>query len=211
MDLADDVAYSVHDVEDAVVSGRLDPAVLTDGETEQRVAALTREWYLPSADPAELVEALRRLRAAPYWVGGFDGGRRALAALKDLTSQLIGRFCGAAEQATRATAGADPVTRYAADVVVPSATAAEIAVLKGLAAVFVMTAEDRQAVYERQRTVVAELVDALLDRAPAALEPPFAADWHDAADDAARLRVVVDQVASLTDVSALEWHDRLRR
>jgi dGTPase len=42
-----------------------------------------------------------------------------------------------------------------------------------------------------------------------ALEPPFAADWRAAADDGARLRVVVDQVASLTDVSAAEWHARL--
>jgi len=30
-----------------------------------------------------------------------------------------------------------------------------------------------------------------------------------ATDDAARLRVVVDQVASLTDTSALAWHQRL--
>ena len=34
-------------------------------------------------------------------------------------------------------------------------------------------------------------------------------DWRDAADDRARLRVVVDQVASLTDISALSWHTRL--
>jgi dGTPase len=37
----------------------------------------------------------------------------------------------------------------------------------------------------------------------------FLADWHAAADDAARLRVVIDQVASLTDASAIGWHRRL--
>jgi dGTPase len=52
-------------------------------------------------------------------------------------------------------------------------------------------------------------VHVLSERAPIALEPPFAADWVEAADDAARLRVVIDQVASLTDVSAAELHARL--
>jgi dGTPase len=91
---------------------------------------------------------------------------------------------------------------------VPAGTLAEIAVLKAIAAVFVMTAQDRQAVYERQRVVIHELVAALLDRAPEALEPAYAADWRAAVDDAARLRVVVDQVATLTDASALAWHRR---
>jgi dGTPase len=41
------------------------------------------------------------------------------------------------------------------------------------------------------------------------LDRPFADDWHVAADDAARRRVVIDQVASLTDARALSWHARL--
>ncbi len=54
-----------------------------------------------------------------------------------------------------------------------------------------------------------ELVEALAARAPDGLDPVFAPLWKDAADDAARLRVVVDQVASLTDPSALDWHARV--
>lgn len=209
MDLADDVAYSVHDVEDAVVGGRLDPAVLDDREQVSRVVEQTRSWYLPDAEDAEMVEALEELQAAPYWVGEFAADRRGLADLKDMTSQLIGRFCGAVERATRAVAGPGRLTRYAADVTVPRSTQVEIAVLKGLAAVFVMTAEDRQPTYSRQRDVVHELVHALLDMAPRALEPAYADDWRSAPDDAARLRVVVDQVAALTDASAVAWHQRL--
>jgi dGTPase len=41
------------------------------------------------------------------------------------------------------------------------------------------------------------------------LDAAFAADFAEAADDGARLRVVVDQVASLTDPSAQAWHQRL--
>jgi dGTPase len=58
-------------------------------------------------------------------------------------------------------------------------------------------------------TVLQELVAALLDRAPDALDPIFAPMWRAAPDDAARLRVVIDQVASLTDPGALAWHARL--
>ena len=81
--------------------------------------------------------------------------------------------------------------------------------LKGIAAHYVMQAEDRIDLMERQRELIAELVTALLDRGGSALEPAVADDWRDAADDAARLRVVVDQVASLTDISAVSWHARL--
>jgi dGTPase len=209
MDLADDVAYSVHDVEDAVVGGHLDPRLLADPGQVERVEAQTRAWYLPDLGPGEGAEALRRLRAMPAWVAEFDGGYRSLAALKDMTSQLIGRFTGAVEDATRQQHGGGVLTRYAADVEVPRPTQVEIAVLKGVAAVWVMTAASRQPIYLRQREILAELAETLVERGPSQLEPLHAQAWHEAADDGVRLRVVVDQIASLTDVSAVTWHHRL--
>lgn len=211
MDLADDVAYSVHDIEDAVVGGHLDPAALADPEAVARVGAQVRSWYLPDAPDDEVSAALARLRALPVWVSEFDGSRRALAALKDMTSQLIGRFSRSAERATRDRFGDGPLTRYAADVVVPRETLCEMTALKGVAAVYVMTTEERQPLYRRQREVLASLFEALAEQAPDRLEAPFAADWKDATDDAGRCRAVVDQLASLTDARALEWHARLVR
>ncbi len=210
MDLADDVAYCVHDVEDAVVAGRLAPRVLGAVQAREHVSDLTRAWYLPDAETAEVAAALDRLRALPYWVADYDGSRRALAALKDMTSQLIGRFAATVERATHERHGGGRLTRYAADLVVPREVVVETAALKGVAAVFVMTAEDRQGGYARQRELVHELVDLLLRRAPEALQPAYAGDWLYATDDAARLRAVVDQVAALTDLSAVEWVERLR-
>src|SRR5919106_5488103 len=210
MDFADDVAYSVHDVEDAIVAQRLGPGdVLADPAERSRVAAQTLDWYLPDASPDEVLEALDRLRALPFWVQTYEGSRRALAALKDMTSQLIGRFCDAAQQATHAAFGRGPLTRYAADLSVPRKTRAEVAVLKGVAAVYVMTAQERAPLYVSQRRMLHEVVAALVSRAPESLEAAFRADWKAAADDGARLRVVVDQVASLTDVSAQTWHRTL--
>lgn len=209
MDLSDDVAYSVHDVEDAVVCGRVDLAWLDEAEVQLRVGALVRDWYDPDLDDARVGAAFGRLTSEPRWVRHYDGSRPAAAALKNLTSHLIGRFCGAVEAATREVYGGGPLTRYTADLVVPPETMDEVIVLKGVAALFVMVAEDRVPEYERQREVLGELAATLVDRAPDALEPAFAIDYRRAADDLARLRVVVDQVASLTDESAYVWHRRL--
>jgi dGTPase len=211
MDLADDISYSVHDVEDAVVGGRLDLDVLTRAEERQRIVASVHGWYGWTADADALLAAMDRLVEARLWGSGFDGSRGALAVLKDATSQLIGRFAGAAQAATRDRYGEGPLTRYAASLVVPHETAAEILVLKGLAVTYVMAPREQEPLYARQREILTDLVRVIADRAPLALEPPFAADWATASDDAARLRVVVDQVASLTDVSAADWHGRLVR
>jgi dGTPase len=208
MDLADDIAYSVHDVEDAVVAGRLDPGVLADAEVRDRVVATARTWYGEAVGEPALRAAMARLPRMPSWVRGFDGSRGALAALKDMTSDLIGRFCRGAIAATRERYGTGPLTRYAASLVVPETVLAEITVLKGLAAAFVMAPREMEPLYAGQRRLLRDLVAELFER-PDQLEPPFAADWATAADDGARLRVVVDQVASLTDVSAADWHARL--
>lgn len=208
MDLSDDIAYCVHDVEDAVVAGRLDLRALAPRGERGQIAAAVRALHVPDASDVEVEAALDRLLATPTWVDSFDGSWTSLAALKDMTSQLIGRFCAAAERATREVYGTGPLTRYAADLVVPRGTEVEIAVLKGVAAAFVLTSRDKASTYAAEREVVTDLVRALLER-PHVMEPPFAA-WHaEADDDAGRLRAVVDQVASLTDTSALAWHARL--
>jgi dGTPase len=44
---------------------------------------------------------------------------------------------------------------------------------------------------------------------PEHLEAHLAELWHAAETDADRQRVVIDQIASLTDTSAQQWHARL--
>ncbi len=205
MDLADDVAYSVHDVEDGVVADRVDLTRLD----REAVWETVRAWYVPEAEDAELDAVLTDLSAIDSWpTVAYDGSRRAQAALKNLTSDLVGRFCGAVQHATFA-AGEGPFVRHRADLVVPRATMLEIAVLKGIAAHYIMQAEDRVRLMERQRELIMGLVARLAHRGPDELQRAFVDDWHAAADDAGRLRVVIDQVASLTDASAVAWHERL--
>ncbi len=211
MDFADDVAYSVHDVEDGVVFGRIALSALADRAERATVWEVVRDWYLPGVEDAELDEAYDRLRGFGYWPPtDYDGDRRSLAALKDLTSQLIGRFCLAAEQATHTEYGRGRLVRYRASLVVPHETRVEIAVLKGIAATYVMRSAERVALLSRQREVVHGLVSALRRHAPEGLAPAFAADFAAAPDDAARLRVIIDQTASLTDASAVAMARSLR-
>jgi dGTPase len=210
MDWADDVAYSVHDVEDALYSGFLDPAQLTPGAGMDEVIAGALAQERGSGLTAEqLRAAFDRLRALEFWPVGFDHSAASLAGLKSMTSGLIGRFCLAAVERTRALAGPGQLTRYAADLEVPVEQRAEVALLKAVASHFVFHRAGVDPMYRDQRMLLIELAGALMARGPAALHPMFRASWLAAADDDERLRVVVDQIASLTDVSAVRWHERL--
>ncbi|HVV74751.1 MAG TPA: deoxyguanosinetriphosphate triphosphohydrolase [Mycobacteriales bacterium] len=208
MDWADDVAYSVHDLEDGINAGLLKLEWLDDVSERESLVALTREVYL-AAPEAALSEALDRLREHPSWVRGYDGSTRALVAVKQMTSELIGRFCGAATRASHAEWGGVPLRRYGGSLEVPDETRAECAVLKAVAARYVMRREETLALQERQREQLTELLAAIAAGAPGTLEPAMREAFEAADDDAASLRVVVDQVASLTDTSALAWHQRL--
>ncbi|MDQ1029457.1 dGTPase [Streptomyces umbrinus] len=210
MDWADDVAYSVHDVEDGLHAGHIDPNCLHAEPERQEIFAVAVGRYVPvDTDPAELGEALDRLLDQEWWPHGYDGSAVAQARLKDATSQLIGRFCLAAEGATRAAYGTGRLTRYAAELVVPHAARLECAVLKAVADRYVMQRAEQERLRADQRIVVAELAEALTARAPDGLDPQFRALFDQASDDRARKRVIVDQIASLTDASARSLHARL--
>ncbi|WAC65726.1 deoxyguanosinetriphosphate triphosphohydrolase [Agrococcus sp. SL85] len=206
MDLADDIAYSVHDFEDAVVGGYVDVAKLASRVGHDELVATMMAWLGPAYERDELLAAFDRLDDLETWIRSYDGSRGDQARLKNLTSKLIGRFAKAAVARTRAS-HEGPLVRFDGDIVVPREVRAEIAVLKGTAASFILS-ERRQPVYASQRRILQELCDALLRLGPEALDRAYADDWAAARDDAARARVVVDQVASLTDRGAFAWHER---
>ncbi len=208
MDWADDVAYSVHDLEDGIHAERIRPADLADTRLRDELCDLTAKHYA-DATPDELREVLDALLAQPWWLPDFDGSATDLAALKATTSELTGRFCGAALTATRAAAGEGPIRRYAADLVVPRDVRLECALLKGVTAHFVMWRPEVLQRQEDERALVAELVDAVAAGVPHTVDPALRTAYADAEDDSGRLRVVVDHVAGLTDTSAIALHRKL--
>ncbi|OLR95417.1 deoxyguanosinetriphosphate triphosphohydrolase [Actinokineospora bangkokensis] len=209
MDWSDDVAYSVHDVEDGVRSGRISLAALADPTERAVIAGLAAKHF--SGEPVSNLEAAAEvLKSLPPVAAlvrrDYDGSVEAQVALKRLTSELVGRFASAVVGDTRRLHGEGPLTRHGADLVIPAQAAAEVALLKAMAVRYVMSDPDRLAMQAGQRQLLTSLVAALVDSAPNGLESAFRPAWLEAEDDAGRLRVVIDQVASLTDAQAVTWH-----
>ena len=242
MDWADDVAYSVHDMEDGFHAGLITFKNLKSATERAEVSRIAIAYCPDGVTEAELTEILEALLALDIWPASYDGGPGTVAALKNLTSELIGRFCVAAQQATLAAAResaphpttvtpsahtlapalpdlanpfshASPIghsfTRYAADLVVPRRQRLECALLKAITARYVMNRAGVVAAQARERELLTELAHAIERGAPHTLDPLLRPSWDAAGTDAAHRRVVVDQVASLTDTSAIAWHHRL--
>jgi dGTPase len=211
MDWADDVAYSVHDVEDGVHGGYISASQLRADAGERDALCHDVAAVYSAESPADLAAVLAELLDDPLLTPlySYDGRQASLIGLKRVTSVLTGRLVAAAVTATRTRFGTEPLRRYAADLVVPRRTRAECALLKGIALRYVMRRPEAQGRYSQQREILTSLVAELMRRGPDGLDPVFGPQWLAAPDDATRLRVVLDQVASLTDPGALAWHEQL--
>ena len=209
MDWSDDCAYSVHDLEDAIFAGQI-----TVKNFDNDFDILYTEMvngYGSDATKEEAIAALTRLQGLSCWPVGFDRTHRALARLKDTTSQLIGRFVLAAELETRKIHGDGPLTRYSANLEIPREQQIEVDFLKSVAGHYLINAAASQERYAKQQIVIHELVEMLFEAAPNELDPIFEDDWKRASTDSERLRVVVDQIASLTDPGAYALHAHLSK
>ena len=209
MDWSDDIAYSVHDLEDALFARSVTFEQLRDSHEAGEIASIAASEFIDDGDVTEVHEAIQRLLNLPFWPLEFDGTHQSLAHLKDLTSQLIGRFAAASESATRSAFGPGMLFRYAADLVVPREQRVECAALKAIASLYVMRSEEARIRYERQRNVIHDLVEAVSAHSPETLDSISLEAWESADSESAQLRVVIDQIASLTDPGALALHARL--
>ena len=206
MDWSDDCAYSVHDLEDAIFAGQV--SVKNFEEDFAELFKVMTNDYKSDATEQEALDALSRLSSLSAWPHYYDGSHRSLARLKDSTSQLIGRFVLAAELQTRQIHGTGPLSRYGADLEIPREKKLEVDFLKAIAGHYLINAAHSQDRYAKQQVIISELVEMLLDN-PSELDSFFQKPWAEAGDMNAKMRVIIDQVAALTDPGAYALHARL--
>jgi dGTPase len=206
MDWSDDCAYSVHDLEDAIFAGQVSVKTF-EKDFADLYTVMTRD-YKSDATEQEALDAHKRLSELSAWPHYYDGSHRSLARLKDSTSQLIGRFVLAAEVETRRIHGNGNLSRYSANLEIPREQKVEVDFLKSIAGHYLINAAHSQERYAKQQVIISELVEMLL-KYPHELDSFFKKPWDEASDDLAKMRVVIDQVAALTDPGAYALHARL--
>ena len=207
MDWSDDCAYSVHDLEDAIFVNQVSVANFANDYAQ--IFQVMRNDYGSDATEQEAIDAHLRLSALSAWPHYFDGTHRSLARLKDSTSQLIGRFVLAAEVETRRIHGQGPLSRYGANLEIPREQVVEVDFLKAIAGYYLINAAHSQDRYAKQQVIIRELVEMLMASAPRDFDSIFIKAWNEAIDESAKMRVVIDQVAALTDPGAYVLHARL--
>ena len=201
MDIADDIAYSVHDIEDAIYGQHFSPLALDSEPEFKEVVKLAATEYASEINEDNLNKALNSLIKQSWWVKSFTATQVDMAALKNMTSHLIGKFTEEIEQATKAGNKAENFTRYHANLIVPLETKAQIAVLKAVVNLFVMQRKGAAENYAKEQDLILNIVDGLQNN-PQKLDPQFKHQFDNAGSSKEAKRAVIDQVASLTDSSA---------
>ena len=209
MDFADDVAYSVHDFEDAIVSKIIDVQALGDSSNDEDLLDKISTWNGGAISRDELAQALGRLRSNEFWLTSFENSPAALGTLKNLTSSFIGSLVSRTVDSIIDNSPAESLARFGSTLAIPTSVQAEISVLKGIVSAYLMSTEARRPFYEWQRGLLTDLADALLASNGANLDSYSTAAWSLAKDEVQKHRVIVDQIACLTDQSALTLHHRL--
>ena len=198
MDFADDIAYSVHDVEDGIISGRISLKVLWDFV---ELAALADKGAAAfGGTPSSLIDAAAHLQSLPSIsrAADFNYTLQSWVELKQLTSELVGRYVGGVVRATL-DANDQPLGRMHGDLVIPADIESEVKLLKTIAVLYVMDVPAHTARQDRQRERIFRVYDYLVAGAPGTLDTMYQQWWLTAETDLARERVIVDQIASMTE------------
>lgn len=206
MDFSDDVAYSIHDFEDAIVEGFIDVREINGDSIIEQLITGVLDWSDTTLERERVYQAFERIRANEFWITSFDGTRENLAQLKNLTSDLIGSFVTRVFEANRELS--KEVDRYKKNLLIPEHVSEEIAVLKGLVATFLMTSDARQGYYQAQRELLVELADAIYQTG-VGFDHVTQYYFDNAETAVQKKRAVVDAVANMTDAHALALHKDL--
>jgi len=195
MELADDIAYGVHDLEDGIVLGliardhlekvkdALDPTWATSCELPTFETLADQLFWNPMVDEAEMDQSRKMA------VGGIVNAL--------VTSASVAPSGGFREPLLSLNVVlADPAKRF-------------LQALKELTNVHIIQLQAVQSLEYRGRMMVMDLFEGLSSDPRRLLTPDFVVPYESAPDAASRSRVVCDYVAGMTDSYAIRMYNRL--
>lgn len=215
MDWADDVTYSVHDLEDFYRAGRIPLHLLSwtkrdDERTTffddvfRRRAGESGIWSKYSR--AELEQAFSNIMVLNFRIQEpYNGSRNHRARLRSFTGQLIGRYINGIELCKPIAPGDPTVTIYEEHL-------KEVAMLKELTWSYVIEAPALATQQHGQREIIRSLFRILQDasRGNINIFPIFYREQlSKATDQSERTRVVVDLISSMTERQAVMMYQQL--
>lgn len=209
MDWADDIAYSVHDIEDFHRAGAMPWQLIFDPENaDQLVKAALAKW--PGAPKnaedrlrdawtnlADYIAIYREIMTEPY-----DGCREHRVALRTLTSTLIGRYVSSTSLNEDLTG--EPVIRGERE-------EAQILILKQITKRYIISSPTLRAQQHGQQRIIRKLFKAILAGSksgfPNFLPVRLAYLWD--LSDGSKARFAADCIASMTEAQAIALFGRL--
>lgn len=210
MDWADDIAYSVHDMEDCHRSGLIPWADIFDtDQSKALIAPIAASWHNAPSDATELLtDALTRLKALfaeifPSFRTPYDGCREQRKDLRTVTSALIKRFV-LATSIVPETVG-EPLN-------IDPLAMAMVQLLKRLTRLYIIQTPSLAAQQHGQRVIIRGLFQAIMEGGASGRIPGFTPArlrylWD--YSDGSVARFAADFVSSLTERQAVELYGRL--
>ena len=229
MDIADDIAYSTYDLEDALKAGFVTPIAMVLAVREDVYQQIARKteidrdalfkhmmdiWWEPAFDPRSLGLDLSEIdmQKEEHFV-------LVLAAIESKTQELINNGAARTQLTSRLIDECVAGTEVVVDDVVPVLSKVELAldlrkrveVLKHLTHDLVAQSPNLKIVEYRGYDIVRQIFNALSSEGGDRLLPD---DYRErvvkASDDLDRCRAVCDFIAGMTDRYAIEFYGRLR-
>lgn len=211
MDWADDITYSVHDLEDFFRAARMPLHLLAGRDPSVRDSFFANVFERRKEDKAfackdELMEAFTNMFVATFGsLEGFNGSARHRSLLRNYTAKLIGRYVGAT---TIAWENGRP------KLAIDRNFQLEVAMLKELTWTYVIGAASLAAQQRGQARVITDLYNiysmAAHNPAEWSIFPKFYRERLERSKDKAETsRIPLDLIAGMTESQAIAMHRRL--
>ena len=216
MNLADDVAFSVHDLEDSIHAGYIDVYTFDgkDRRIDKVLDKVEKDFKGARVNVWRAYDGL--VKDISSYIGPSRGDSVALphrerkSRRKELTSFLIGRYINAALRKDRGPAKGAVSDRYRYAVVMPTERCVEMKILRELVYELVIRSAPVVALEEKAKFIVRKLFEKFTGKEGYYLLPD---DWRELADykgrDTSLKRVASDYISGMTDDYALKTYSRL--